>query len=125
MPTGFMKNRDGLPGTEMWREVIAASCQGSQPDLWCHFLAPRFHKIGNIPLQSVTFGLIAQPGGVARPFVLGEVQTTRRRHRTALDILARTQRRRARIGARAAGGLSPTNPEQLSPFDTLTPPKPA
>jgi Transposase DDE domain len=44
--------------------------------------------------------------------------------RTALDLLARIQRHRARIGERTVDGLSTTTPEQLELFDTLSLPKP-
>ena len=44
--------------------------------------------------------------------------------RTALDLLARIQRHRARIGERAVDGLSTTTAEQLEIFDTLRLPKP-
>jgi len=45
--------------------------------------------------------------------------------RTALDLLARIQRHKARIGERAIEGLTNTTPEQLELFDTLNLPKPA
>ncbi|NYS26748.1 hypothetical protein HUK65_17370 [Rhodobacteraceae bacterium 2376] len=48
-----------------------------------------------------------------------------RQPRTALDLLARIQRHKARIGERAVGGLSTTIPDQLDLFDTLSLPKPA
>jgi len=45
--------------------------------------------------------------------------------RTALDMLARIQMHRARIGQRTVDGLSTTTPEQLELFDTLNLPKPS
>ncbi len=44
--------------------------------------------------------------------------------RTALDMLARIQMHRARIGQRNVDGLSTTTPKQLELFDTLNLPKP-
>ncbi|MCE6967500.1 IS1634 family transposase, partial [Cereibacter sphaeroides] len=44
--------------------------------------------------------------------------------RTALDMLARIQRHRARIGERTVNGLSVTTPQQMELFDTLNLPKP-
>ncbi len=45
--------------------------------------------------------------------------------RTALDILARIQRHRAKIAEHTVDGLTTTTPEQLELFDTLNLPKPA
>ncbi|WP_209426834.1 IS1634 family transposase [Pararhodobacter sp. SW119] len=45
--------------------------------------------------------------------------------RTALDMLARIQMHRARIGQSMVDGLSTTTPEQLELFDTLNLPKPS
>lgn len=45
--------------------------------------------------------------------------------RTVLDMLARIQMHRARIGQRTVDGLSTTTPEQLELFDTLNLPKPS
>jgi transposase len=45
--------------------------------------------------------------------------------RTALDLLARIQRHRARVGHRTIDGISTTTPEQLELFDALNLPKPA
>ena len=45
--------------------------------------------------------------------------------RTALDLLARIQRHRARVGDRTIDGISTTTPEQLELFDALNLPKPA
>ncbi|MCE6967051.1 IS1634 family transposase, partial [Cereibacter sphaeroides] len=44
--------------------------------------------------------------------------------RTALDMLARIQRHRAKIGERTVNGLSVTTPQQMELFDTLNLPKP-
>ncbi|PTM75291.1 hypothetical protein C8J29_11281 [Cereibacter johrii] len=44
--------------------------------------------------------------------------------RTALDLLARIQRHRAKIGERTVNGLSVTTPQQMELFDTLNLPKP-
>ncbi len=45
--------------------------------------------------------------------------------RTALDLLARIQKRTAHAGKRSFHGLSKTTPEQLDLFDALSLPKPA
>ncbi len=45
--------------------------------------------------------------------------------RTALDLLARTQKHTAHIGERSFNGTSKTTPEQLDLFDALSLPKPA
>ena len=44
--------------------------------------------------------------------------------RTALDLLARIQHHRAKIGERTVNGLSVTTPQQMELFDTLNLPKP-
>ena len=45
--------------------------------------------------------------------------------RTALDILARIQRHRAKIAEHTVNGITTMTPEQLELFDTLKLPKPA
>ena len=45
--------------------------------------------------------------------------------RTALDMLARIQRHRAKVGERTIDGISTTTPQQLELFDALNLPKSA
>lgn len=57
--------------------------------------------------------------------VIGDAKGHDASPRTALSLLARTQKHTAHAGARSFQGLSKTTPEQLDLFDVLNLPKPA